>query len=870
MKAIHLRTEYLDQPLALDITNPRLYWQCEGGTVQTAYRITALQNGQAVWNSGKVESARMTHIPYEGPTLQSRDHILWKVQLWDETGSEGEGAETWFEMGLLQPDDWEAKWISGDYEPQENTRYPVDCFKKEFHTVKQIQKARLYITACGLYEAKLNGQRVGQFVLAPGTTDYRKRLQYQVYDATELIQKENTLEIQLGDGWYRGSLGAFGQTNVYGRQTKLCCQLELTYTDGARETIVSDESFRWSNDGPVRFNDLQDGEIYVAGKIPSYSGQARVTEEQRNLVGANNVPLTEHETFTPALITTPSGKKVLDFGQNIAGFVSFTIQGKRGQTLKLRMGETLDADGEFTQSNFQLKKPVKEWGIPTSVLLMSFQYDKVQGEMQATPQQEITFICGGGVDHYKTAFAIFGFRYALIETDAVFKPEDFKAIAVYSDLEQTGVFTCSNELLNRFLENTRWSMKGNFADIPTDCPTRERLGWSGDAQVFFHTASYLMDVAAFYRKYLYDMDDSVNKNGCIPSVLPYSGMSLMYDSTGSSVGWGDALILIPYRFWKQYGDESIIRKFYSMMHGYATFMIGWAGHKKKEDAKANPYNKYVYEKGIHLGEWLEPEEFKDSSPGRTPFPEECTAYLCYTMARMKEVAGALGKTEDEALFKEYENGAREAYNWLYLKNGAPDTDRQAKLVRPIALGLTKEVAVKTALESRLVKAVKNHNYHVGTGFLSTSFLLPTLTNAGRVDIAYKILENEEAPGWLYEVKAGATTVWESWEGAFGKDGSVASMNHYSPGSVCQWLFDTVAGIKIESENRFTISPIPGGTLAWASAEYTSLYGTVKSAWRKTEGGVEFTIQVPPNTTALVTLPGGEHHDVGSGRHVFRL
>jgi len=379
----------------------------------------------------------------------------------------------------------------------------------------------------------------------------------------------------------------------------------------------------------------------------------------------------------------------------------------------------------------------------------------------------------------------------------------------YSDLEQTGSFTCSNEKVNKLVQNTVWSMKGNFLDVPTDCPTRERLGWTGDAQVFFDTGAYLMNAAPFFRKFMRDMADNQMKSGKISAVMPYNGLSMLYDNTGGSVGWGDCAVLLPYRYWKRYGDRSFLEEFYPVMRGLAEFMIAGTGHKSKKAAKENPYNQYVYEKGMHLGEWLEPEEFQDKiAAGHSALhTEEATAYLHYTMRHMAEVAQALGKTEDTARYAEYAEGAKKAYHHLFLQNGAPDTDRQAKLVRPLALGLAEgDEEIKKALEARLIQAVERREYRIATGFLSTPFVLGTLTKAGQVDLAYKMLENEQCPGWLYEMNQGATTIWEDWEGKL-------SQNHYSPGAVCQWLFDTAAGIRVDGENRFVIRPIPGGTLA---------------------------------------------------------
>ena len=481
------------------------------------------------------------------------------------------------------------------------------------------------------------------------------------------------------------------------------------------------------------------------------------------------------------------------------------------------------------------------------------------GDLQPTPKQQIDYTCADGLNRYRTAFAVFGFRYALIETDIEFEPQDFRALAVYSDMEQTGTFECSNPYVNQLLENTRWSMKGNFLDVPTDCPTRERLGWTGDAQVFFDTAAYLMDVAAFYLKWLRDLRDAQHKSGKISAVVPYNGVAMMYDGAGGSVGWADAAVLVPFRYWKRYNDTDVLREFYPMMRAYAEYMIGRTGHKDRKRAAANPYNNYVYEKGWHFGEWLEPEEFRDAVvEGEMPSrAEEATAYLHYTMRHLAEIADELGETDDAALFARYAAGAKSAYNHLFVENGTIDTDRQAKLVRPLALGLL-DGDVAARVGERLVRAVENRDYRVGTGFLSTPFLLPVLAGIGRPDVAYRMLENEHAPSWLAEVKAGATTVWEDWEG---KD----SHNHYSLGAVCQWLFDTVAGIRVAGENHFVINPVPGGSLTHATATYESTYGFVESSWVKRGDGMSLRVNIPANATADVLMEGRTIR-LGPGTH----
>lgn len=862
VKAIDLRTEYLHKPLGIDIIHPRFYWKCDVGIMQTAYQITAEKENVIIWDTGKIQSNKMTHISYEGPALKSRDRIGWTVTLWDENDQKGEAATSWFEMGLLDKADWEAQWVSGNYVPKKNHRYPVDYFQKKFQVQKEVKKARLYISACGLYQAYINGERVGDFELAPGCTDYRHRIQYQTYDIESLLNSENNLEIQLADGWYRGSIGCFGPTNVFGRQTKLLSQLEIDYIDGTKEKIISDGSFSWSNDGTIQFADLKDGEIVDASLKPSYKDKAQTVKEDIIPTASNNVAIKKQEQFTAKLLTSPSEKKILDFGQNIAGFISFSIKGEKGQKVKLRLGEILDENGEFTQKNFQKYKPAKEFGSIKKILLITGNEQKIPGELALTPKQEIEFTCSGNEDEYETTFAIFGFRYAEIETEAPFQTEQFKATAVYSDMEQTGKFACSNEKVNRFLENTLWSMKGNFADVPTDCPTRERIGWTGDGQVFFHTAAYLMNIAPFYRKWLLDFADGQFENGKNSAAVPYVGMDMVYNNTGGSVGWADAIVLIPYRFWKWYGDREILQQFYPQMEKYAQFLMQNTGMKDKKKAKENPFNAYTYEKGFHLGEWLEPEEFRPDPRARTLHTEICTAYLHVTMSCMAEIAKELGKEEDFASFIEFSEGAKKAYEYLFIEENTFETDRQAELVRPLAFHLSTEEK-KAEIAEKLVKKIQKRNYRVGTGFLSTPFLLTVLSENGYEEIAYKMLENEEAPSWLAQVNAGATTVWEDWEGK-------ESHNHYSPGAVCEWLFHTVGGIQLAGEKHFRIQPKPGGNFSFANTEFNSLYGSVSTKWKKKERGYELTIKIPANCTADVLLPNQEKQVIKTGISQFMM
>ncbi len=875
MKAINLKNEFLYNPICVDIQKPRFMWNCEGGIKQTAYRITATENGNTVWQS-EAESDSMSAVyPNE---LHSRERITWNVSLRDENGEWGEPSEdAYFEMGLLEQSDWQAKWICGDYSVNKKYRYPTDHFRKSFKA-ESIAKARLYITACGVYEAKLNGQRIGNFALAPGHTDYRKRIQYQTYDITDLVADgENTFDIELADGWYRGAQGAWGHTYIYGKQTKLLAQLELTDTSGNTHTICSDESFSWSNDGERFFADLKEGEVVDANKKATYNGHPKVVNFKANITASNNYPVTKHEKFTPKLIITPSGKRVLDFGQNLSGFVGFKVNAKQGQKLKLRMGELLDKNGEFTQDNIQLamKKLPENMKYPrrdkSGRILNVGQFEKGK----TTPLQMLEYICREGLNEYETAFALYGFRYALVEGNVDIVAEDFYSVAVYSDFEQTGHFECSNPLINQFVKCTLWSEKSNSADVPTDCPTRERSGWTGDSQVFFDTASYLTAYGPFARKHLCDMTDRQAKNGKFHQIVPKGGEDFWMTTMNGSVGWADAGVLIPYRMWKKYCDTKILEDNFDAMDRYARFMMKRAGSfsvlaKRVKMTKAN--KKYLVNKGQSYGEWAEPDDVNAFaiSDFINPHPEESTAYTSYVMRCMTEIAEHLGKPDKAKLYREYAEGCKKAYEELVtLDNFSLDTDRQAKLVRPLYLDLLNDEQKEYA-KDRLIKALDNYEWRLGTGFLSTPFILYVLTEINP-EYAYRLLENEQCPGWLFMPKNGATTVWEAWEGNSTESRGIASLNHYSKGAVCSWLFDTCAGINMgEKTNTFVIRPIPGGTLTYAKASYMSVYGKVECNWEKKENKTIFTVSIPSNEEADIILPNGEAHHASSGVHLYEI
>lgn len=850
MYAVHLRTEYLKNPIGIDVMKPCLMWTCKAGVKQTGYQILCQdEKEQILWDSGKVSESTMRAI-YAGEELKSRMAVTWKVRLWDENQEAGDWSEeAFFEMGLLLPIDWKAKWITGNYKVDKKKRYPVDCFLKEMELARKVQKARLYITACGLYEAHLDGVKIGSFCLAPGITDYNKRIQYQTYDVTKMLSEgKHKFSIWLADGWYRGSTGAWGLKNQYGTETKILAQLEIFFVDGSKTVMRTGDGWRWSSDGPIRFADNKDGEIIEAGLKPTYRDVAKVTSHTVVPTASNCVPVIEKERFVPKMSIAPNGKKLYDFGQNMAGYLEFHVCAKKGQKIHIRCGELLDQDGNLTLKNIQCTK--KDF---------------------ATPLQQIDYTCVEGENHYKTTFAVFGFQYAEVETDVEIKPEDITAIAVYSDMEQTGFFESSNPLLDKLVDITAWSTRSNSLDIPTDCPTRERHGWTGDAQIFFETASYLFDYAAFSKKYLNDVYDWQKKDGKLPQIAPAGGVDFYMDAMNGSVGWSDVGILIPYRFWKLFGDRQILTDYYDRMKKYAQFMMRrcgkWGGPLAKQ-IKGYPkeMKRYLVNCGQSYGEWAEPEDVHkmDWKDCAAPHPEVSTAYTSYVLEIMAEIASELEKEDDEKLFRAYGEGCKEAYQALVETEAFKlDTDRQAQLVRPLAFHLLNHEQKEYA-RKRLIQALEHYDWRLGTGFLSTPLILDVLAEYD-LDAAYRLLENEKMPGWLFMPKNGATTIWESWEGTEAQ-GGIASLNHYSKGAVCEWLFQTMCGIRIDGENHFRIEPRPGGHFTHAKAAYDSVYGHIESGWKKEDERMIFCIEIPANCTAEIHLPGQKPETVDAGKY----
>lgn len=742
------------------------------------------------------------------------------------------------------PARWAAEWIDPELPHDKDARQPASVLRRRF-TVGKAENAVLYITCHGLYEARLNGRRVGNFVLAPGTGDYAKRLCVQAYDVSELLREgENELLVTIGDGWYRGSVGIDGLRNFYGEDLALLCQLEI---DGVA-VLCSDESWEASQSGPTRENDLQQGEAYDA-RMEDISDWHGVTVRNFGfdaLCGEAFVPITEHERFEGKLIRTPNGETVIDFGQNLAGYTELRVNAKAGQKLTLRHGETLDENGNFTQKNFDPGDRNKN-GIP----------------------QKLEYICRDGLNVWKPRFTIFGFRYAKIETDVDLTDARFTAVAVYSDMEQTAFFECGNADVNRLFENSLWSMRSNFCDIPTDCPTRERAGWTGDAGVFAPTGLMLMDCAPILRKWLGECRLAQHEDGLVENIAPVNNAgSMISNMLQGSAGWGDACVLVPWAVYVATGDKTILEENYEMMRRWLAFCEKRAA-KTRPHNLLNPYKKYLVDEGFHFGEWCQPGVDNMDVMKKTMLfdaPEVATAYYFKSASLLAEIASILGKAEDAEKYKEIADGAKKAYRHCCTKNGALRSERQCEYVRPVAFGLLEGEEAQAAADA-LNELVSKNNYQLNTGFLSTPELCRVLSDHGYTDTAYKLLLQTECPSWLYAVKHGATTIWETWDGVR-PDGTVHdSLNHYSYGAISGWLLDGICGIQLRA-GTLTIRPHPHPSLGFAGAERKTVLGTVKSGWRYENDRLIFNISVP--APARIELPNGEKHAVDTGEYRYEV
>lgn len=771
-----------------------------------------------------------------------------------------------------------AKWICHPRDGDENRLVPV--FRKPFSVKHGLKEAKLSLSAHGLYEVQLNGQAVTDHKFTPGLTSYYYRIQVQTYDVTTLLYEgENLWLTTVGDGWWRWN-------GNYGYRLALWGQLELTYADGSVDTIDTDESFEVGT-GPVVKTDLQKGETYDARIVPGNWAKAITETEQTDaeLIPHQGVPVREKERFTGKLFLDSAGRLVADFGQNIAGYIHMVLHDtKPGQIVHIKHGEGLDKEGKFSTANC----------------------DGGMAEFQ-----EITYICRGGKrEEYCPYFTWFGFRYALIEG---VESGEFTAIAVYSDMEETGDFRCSNELINKLVENARWSQKGNFLDVPVDCPTREKNAWTGDAQIYVNTAAYFMDVQQFFSKWLADQRLEQYASGKVGITFPSTSSAhnpkelkriqekrpqmALAGPTGEgnigedSVGWGDSTVWMPYQLYLMYGDKQIIADHYDTAKRWLDYSLSCMKEVNPRYADRDYYRNgdgdYIYDTRFHYGEWNEPlppepEVIKFFMNGGTADdyvvhmaqfgkPEVATAYTKRSCDNLAHIAEILGKTEDVTYYRSLSTKIKTAYNkYLIAPDGEIQKGHQAAYIRALALDMVDDEK-KPLVIAQLKQELKNANYHLNTGFLSTVYLLPTLCDNGMTEEAFRILEQSTAPGWLHPVIMGATTMLENWDGL---DVFRDSFNHYSFGVVCQFLFEYVAGIRptfvAPGFEIIILKPTPGGSLTWAEGTYKTKFGVIRSGWKIEHGCFSYYCSIPDCATACLTLPDGTSYNLGAGNHVFKI
>ncbi len=849
MIASDLKTNFLSHPIGIDPGRMILTWIPIDGSYQSAFRITLSYDGKTVWDSGKVLSSVTECIPEV--EIPSKTCVAWTVALWDEADRLGETVCGSFETGMAK-NDWKASWIDPELSSPEYSKVakdgaplnPGSYLKKEFE-LSEFQKARLYITAHGVYDVWINGQHIDGYFMAPGTSHYNERLQVQTYDVgAQLHRGLNEILVSLGEGWYRGSCGWSMNRYCYGTDLALLCQLEI---DGST-AVCSDTTWQASQNGPLQENDTMRLERYDARKeISDWHGVRPAEFGYANLIGTC-LPITPHEHFRAKLITTPNGQKVLDFGQNFAGYVQLDLVASGGEKIVLTHGEVLDRDGNFQTDNFQN---------PGSPLC----------------RQVIEYTCKAGRNLYHQTKCYYGFRYVLLETELPLSGGEFTGVAVYSDMEQTSFFHCGNQEVNQLFQNILWSMKSNFVDVPTDCPHREKLGFTGDCQVFAEAAMYLMDSYPVLQRWLREVAAAQYSDGCVPYYIPRKAAKKddPPKKMDGSAGWCDAFQIVPYRMMKRLNSPHLVEELYPSIKKWMLYNLERAKETRPENEDIpRELRDYILDSAIHWGEWCEPGlgpvDYRKEREA-TGNVEIATAFLAQGCLLMQEMAERQGLSEDAAFFRDAYEKTKAAYRYLYVKNGRIDSQRQCHFVRPIAHELLCEDEKKLAAQD-LVKLIRKNGNKLGTGFLTTCYLCDVLTDWGYASVAYDLLLQNERPSWLYEVRQGATTIWESWFGITENGERIGSHNHYSLGAVSAWMMSRVLGITL-SDGKLTLRPYPDRRLGFAEGSYKSPFGKITSAWKYEGDEILYTFEVPSNSDATVILPDGQTFTVTPGVHTFR-
>jgi alpha-L-rhamnosidase len=885
LRVERLRAERRDEALGVDGRSPRLSWVAAtdapgwapaGHAVEVRDEVTG-----AVTSRGRVDSPESVLVAWPAAPLASRQRCSVRVRVWGEDGSASGWSEPLaVEAGLFEPGDWSARFVSPaepaepvepagpagpDPAPAPPEGRPGPLLRREWTVGGPVERARLYVTALGAYEVEVNGRTVGDHVLAPGWTSYDHRLRYEVHDVTGLVRPgANAIGAWLADGWYGGRLGWGGGRHVYGDRLALLAQLEVTLADGTTEVLATDGGWR-AAPGPILSSGLYDGEAHDARReAPGWSepgfddaawGGVEVVERDRDLstlVARTGPPVRRTELVRPVAVTTsPSGRTVLDLGQNLVGRLRITVDGPAGTTVTLRHAEVLQ-DGELCT------EPLRD--------------------AAATDRYTLR---GGGPETWEPRFTFHGFRYAEVEGWPAGGPppgpDTVAAVVCHSDMERTGWFACSDERVTRLHENVVWGMRGNVLDVPTDCPQRdERLGWTGDINVFAPTASYLYDCDGFLASWLADLAADQAPDGVVPLVVP--------DALGvgfPAAVWGDAAVVVPWVLHRRFGDVGVLRDQYASMRAWVDHVVGLAGENR------------LWDTGFQFADWLDPAAPEDKpQEGRTEPHLVATAAFAHSLDLLAEAGDLVGEGDDAARDRALAAEVREAFAAEYVApSGLLVSDSPTAYALALQYALLPGEDQRRRAGARLAKLVRRAGHRIATGFVGTPIVCDALCAAGEADAAYELLMQEECPSWLYAVGLGATTIWERWDG-IRPDGSLNgtrmnSFNHYALGAVADWLHRTVAGLAPAAPGyrRLRIAPVPGGGLTWATARHLTPYGPAEAGWRTDGDELEVTALVPPGTRATVVLPrsdesdetdasggpdGPEPLDVGPGRHTWRV
>ena len=843
-----LKVNHLAAPAGIT-GSPTFSWVGEsdrGGDSQSAYEIKVFDiDGRAVWSTGKVLSDNSIAVKYGGAALKPASRYSWQVRIWDAAGRASRwSAKQTFVTGL-DKDGWKAQWIV----PAMSEASPL--LRGTFKVTKPVKCAVAYFTAHGVYEPFLNGGKVGEAFMAPGYTSYNHHLMYQTYDVTALIRRgENVMGAELARGWYLSMMGWTDpkqyRYNFKEQEWGLLAQIVITYKDGTQEIVGTDGSWKAAAGG-VLHSTIYDGETFDANKeiagwctaafdASSWAGVKVADYGYANLAPQDNEQVkTEQTLAAKELIVTPKGEFVIDFGQNLVGSEVISFAGKPGQKITISHAEVLDENGNFYTTNLRSAKA------------------------------QSNYICDGTPRDYTTRFTFYGFRYIKIE--GIPKEEivldNFKAQVRFSDMEATGSFTCSDPLVNQLQSNIQWGLRGNFVDVPTDCPQRdERLGWTGDAEIFARTATFNRGTYAFYSKWLKDVAFDQLPDGQVTDIVP-----MVHGLVGAGhVGWADAATIIPWTVYMAYGDPQVLETQYESMKRWVDFMAGAAG------------DSYLWNTGWHYGDWLAFDVDNDvagsSSVTYVPVLQQC--HFANSASIVADAARVLGKAGDAAHYADVAAKAREAFCKTYVTaDGYLVSHTQTAYVVALVYDMVPE-DMRPKLAAKLKERVDTYG-HITTGFLGTSHISNALTACGMDDEAYKLLLHKGYPGWLYPVTMGATTIWERWNSMMPDrtipDNGMNSFNHYSYGAIGDWLYREAAGLKEAAPGfkKICVKPHPGGGFSFMKAELNTPYGKAVSYWRQEGKTFTLEVEIPFNTTAEIYVPtasGYELHEVGSGKHVF--